>query len=515
MSKEFTLTSTAGRLAVHSFSGILLSYIIAFLGTVVVARLLEPVEFGLLSLALFVPSLLMFLGDFGVSSAVTKYVAESRWRGDGLEGVFIYTGLYFDIALGVVLSLVGLSLSSFITQVVFLKPSVVPLVYLASLQAFTLTIYHFVFSALLGMEKAGATGAMMPMYYMVQYGAGPMLFLYGLGTEGFMIGYVIGPLISAVAASLVLWRGVPPTRPSFAVLKKMMKYGGPVSGGSALITLLGQFYNFMIGRVASPAHIGYYSAATRLSFINGLITSPVRSATFPALSKLDISSESESIKKVFHYSVKFLTVLQVPLGIWFALLSTQIILTIFGKAYSEASLYLALYALLWLYAGTGDLMYQALLLGSGKTGYLGKFLLYGFLGGLAIGSVLIPFWGVLGLQVTLLLNQWPSYFFLMRYAKKVCDVALPLSSLLRIYASSLIGSVPVVFIVFMPVHEYIQIFASAFAMLFVYLLALGKFKALTEGDLTVFENSCSGLPHGDRMAHIAVLVVRRFLHSTS
>ncbi len=54
------------------------STIILAIASIMIARLLGPSDYGLYSIALIIPSLMLMFTDFGVDSALTKFSAQYK-----------------------------------------------------------------------------------------------------------------------------------------------------------------------------------------------------------------------------------------------------------------------------------------------------------------------------------------------------------------------------------------------------------------------------------------------------
>jgi len=58
------------------FYGLIISTIISALGIIFLARLLSPSEIGILAIAVVAPNLFALLRDWGVNSAMTRFIAK-------------------------------------------------------------------------------------------------------------------------------------------------------------------------------------------------------------------------------------------------------------------------------------------------------------------------------------------------------------------------------------------------------------------------------------------------------
>ena len=99
----------------HLFWGIATSTIISAVGVVLVARLLSPSEYGIVTIALTAPNLIMIFRDWGVNAAMIKYVAQYNAENKPANVKSILAaGLVFELALGLSLSFISFLLSGFL-----------------------------------------------------------------------------------------------------------------------------------------------------------------------------------------------------------------------------------------------------------------------------------------------------------------------------------------------------------------------------------------------------------------
>src|SRR5208283_202688 len=122
----------------HLLWGLVVSTIISAAGTIVIADLLGPNNFGLYAIALTAPNLISTFREWGVPTAMIKYSAQYNIENNTakIRSVLI-SGLLFEIILGVSLALLSFVLSPFLA-LTFSRPTIVPLIQIASF--FILTV---------------------------------------------------------------------------------------------------------------------------------------------------------------------------------------------------------------------------------------------------------------------------------------------------------------------------------------------------------------------------------------
>ena len=90
----------------HMLWGLAASTVISAVGTIIISILLGEDNFGLYSIALMAPNLIMLFRDWGVSFAMIRYTAQNNAENktENIKGIFL-SGLIFETVLGVALSL--------------------------------------------------------------------------------------------------------------------------------------------------------------------------------------------------------------------------------------------------------------------------------------------------------------------------------------------------------------------------------------------------------------------------
>ena len=120
------------------------------------------------------------------------------------------------------------------------------------------------------------------------------------------------------------------------------------------------------------AIIGNYNVALNFVVLITFFATPVMTMLFPAFSKLDSQKDKETLKYVFQFSVKYATLVVVPVAAMVITLAQPAIGTIFQDKYVQAPLFLALLAVRYLYTAFGNLSMINLINGQGYTTFLLK-----------------------------------------------------------------------------------------------------------------------------------------------
>ena len=191
--------------------------------------------------------------------------------------------------------------------------------------------------------------------------------------------------------------------------KSLFKYGLPVSIGAILLTFLTQFYSYILAiYVSDNATIGNYAVALNFVVLITFFATPVTTMLFPAFSKLDPKKDKALFGKIFQYSVKYASIIVVPVAVLVMALAQPGITAIFQDRYVQAPLFLVLLSITYLYTAFGSLSASNLIIGQGYTTFNLKMSILTIAIGFPLSFILISNFGVIGLIVSSLTVSLPS-----------------------------------------------------------------------------------------------------------
>ncbi|UCH32478.1 MAG: oligosaccharide flippase family protein, partial [Candidatus Bathyarchaeota archaeon] len=364
MAKTVEMAKVSMRGGFHVFWGLAVSTIISAVGVVFLARLLTPAELGLVTVAWVAPNLLQNFRNWGINSAMIKYTAQYRAEGNigNLKNI-ILAGWFFELLMGVLLSLILYLLSGYLATSVFNRPELEPLLQVISFTVFTGALLITAQSVFTGFERMEFYSFTLIARALFKAVLAPLMVIFGFGVLGVIVGSTAGLLIAGVLSVGIMYFAIrkrfqkpSDEKPSFtADLKSMLKYGLPLSITTILLGVRTQFFNFLLAIYVSDALIGNYQVALNFSVLISFFSMPILTVLFPAFSKLNAEKETETVKRIFQFSVKLSAFLVVPAAALIIALSVPAISTLFGVQYEFAPLYLALNAVSYLFSAFGNL----------------------------------------------------------------------------------------------------------------------------------------------------------------
>ncbi len=449
INKATEMAKVSAKGGFHLLWGLVASTVISSIGTIVIAVLLGPANYGLYAVALTAPNLIAIFRDWGINTAIIKYSAKYNSENDvaNIRSIFV-SGLAFEVLLGLSLSVLCFVLSPFLATTLH-RTTITPLIQILSFSILTGGLVNAATAAFTGMETMHLNSVVLVIQSVVKTGVIVGLVLLGLGTLGAATGFTMAVLVAGISGLILIWimykSLAKPTHSRLEIIattKTMLNYGLPLSVGTIILGFLTMFYGYALAfYVTDNAIIGNYNVALNFVVLITFFASPVTTMLFPAFSKLDFHKDKETLKNIFQYSVKYASLVVVPVTALVMALAQPAIGTIFQNKYEQAPFFLILLSVTYLYTALGNLSAVNLLNGQGYTTYNLKLGVLTAAIGFPLGFVLISNFGVNGLIVTGLVAGLPSLVISLRFIKTHFGVSVDWLSSARILLSSAVAAI--------------------------------------------------------------------------
>ncbi|MFQ6081226.1 MAG: flippase [Candidatus Bathyarchaeia archaeon] len=469
------------------FTGNASQLIVLAIGSIIVARLLGPENYGLLSLSLVIPSILAGLIDLGVNSSLTRFSARLRAEGKAqLAAGMLRSGFLFKLLIGVAMSATCFIFSDALATHVLNRPGMGFLVRIASSLILFQTIFTTLNSAFIGLDRMDGSALIMNAQSVAKTTLSSLLVVLGFSVVGALAGHIAGYMIAGLAGGLIFSRyykglGKPSNNSFSSNLRVMLHYGFPLYLSALILLIRGQYQTVILAFFTSNVEIGNLGIATNLSSMMNVLIFPL-AVLFPAFSK--VSPNSNELKKTFKLAVKYTALFTVPAAVLVATLSKDLVYTLYGHSYSSAPTFLSLYILTFLYTGAGSIVITYLFSGIGETSTVFKCNLINLLVFLPLAPTLTMLYGVPGLIVAFLISGLTSLAYGLFIATKKIQVNLDLKASSRIYLSSFLSAIPLLaFLHISPLHGLPNVLTSGSLFLLTYLTLIPLTGAITHTDL--------------------------------
>jgi O-antigen/teichoic acid export membrane protein len=300
----------------------------AFISNIILARMLAPADFGLISLGLLAFQPVLIVTDSALPQAFLQSRADAR-RAAGTTSVLVpIAGLVLCVAVVLAAPL----LASF-----FNEPALAPVVMALGL-AYVLHAVGRVPAAVLEKRLAYRERAVPELVGPLAQAAvsvGLAVASGGrLGVWALAWGYVAQWAAWATTAWVLAdWR--PSWEFDRRVAREMLGYARDIIGVGVLVMLIRNLDNAAIGRLQGAEELGVYALAFNLSQVPATVVSTTVSRTlFPAFAQLQ--GQVEALREVHRQTAKIVAVLVFPLAAGLAVAAPDFVPAAYGEQWLQA-----------------------------------------------------------------------------------------------------------------------------------------------------------------------------------
>jgi len=438
----------------------------ALLASVVVVRYLEAKGYGQYSIVFAYLSFFQILTGLGIDTIVIKELSINHLNRERLVGNAILMKLAF--------SLLAVITACIIAQFMGYSHEIRLLIYMASLSML------FSFNSLyVGILQVNFKA----MYYAVPELVVSLisscvmillaLFKYSLGYFVFAQAATIIPLTFFYRYYAHHATGFKPSYSiDFNIWKSLLLDSWPIFFSSVFITINMRIDQVMLYDMLGANSLGLYSALVRIVESLNIIPSLFMVSVYPMLCS-NFAKSPATFSKICGYSFKYMSILIIPGSIMAFLLSKQILSTLYGNSFADASsaFSILMFSEIFVFLGVvnGSIFYA-----SGLQKILLIFPILGALSNIAFNIILIPRYGIAGASLSTLL----SYSIGIPLQYYITDTRQITRDYLRSMIKPLISSIPMVlFVYYCSSYNFIFLIFVSIPLVFIPLIltkCLGK-----------------------------------------
>lgn len=368
------------------------SRLLGLIRLTILARLLLPDDFGLITIVTLVVTSIWVLSDMGAAASV---IQRSR-----LSPVFVHTAWHINWLRGLVLAGVCW-LSAPWVAMFFDHPELHSLLQWASL-----------IPLIQGFESLGMTLLKRELEFrqrayldfareIVNTSVAILLAIYWQGGAAVILWGMIAGSTVATVFSYFLHAYRPAFQFSLSAVRKIWSYGGYLMGAGILIFAMTNLDDFLVGKMLGIEQLGYYSIAfTFAGILTNQLVLVFNNVMFPAFS--EIQSDDLRILRVLSLSGRLMSGVLTPVVGFVAIFPDQLVDFVFGEKWvPAASALLVLLCMGWI-RGIAT-VFGPVLLAKGRTALIHRMKWIEF--GLFISTIVpaVHYFGIVGAASVLLL----------------------------------------------------------------------------------------------------------------
>jgi len=254
-----------------------LRFVLSMVGTVILARLLTPQDYGLIGMVAVVTGFISIYKDLGLASATIQRPT--------ITAAQISTLFWINVALSLVVTFVCILVAPVLSW--FYGESKLIWITIASAFGFTLSGLAVQHEALLRRQMRFVVISLISVLAMVTgYAVGILLAWNGYQYRALVFSQLTLVATNTIGIFFVCrWRPGLPQRNTG--VSSMIKFGGNFTGFSTINYFSRNLDNLLIGKVWGPFQLGLYNRAYQLMMLPiDQINEPITSVAVPALSRL-------------------------------------------------------------------------------------------------------------------------------------------------------------------------------------------------------------------------------------
>lgn len=317
-----------------TFIGKMAEVVIKYIYMIVIARMLGVESFGLFMLGFTIMSLAGLISRLGLESGVIKYVSLYNGVSDRprMKGAIVQS-LKFSILTSIIIGLVFLLMSSFLSVHIFKKPQLAHVLIILTLSIPFLTLSVVTLAATRGFQvmkyMAYGMGCFLPI---ANLSLAVLLLHFGFGVKGVAAAYLMSTFLTSILSIRFLKKVFPDFWDIKALpeTKQLLRFSIPL-----LVVLFFHFIimwtdTLMLGRFRLSEDVGIYNVAMRSALLAAMILTSFNSIFAPVIADLYNRNKIHELENVLKITSKWIYTASLPLVFLMVFLSKEI-MAIFGQ----------------------------------------------------------------------------------------------------------------------------------------------------------------------------------------
>ena len=451
----------------------------------VLTKILSIQEYGIWALIVVTANFVPMLVTLGLPSAMIRFLAPAKNKDDIREGyysialVVLGVSLIASFILFLLVHLIATDLLGNNSTVAFLLPFIT----LAASYYVVPTTYFRTFQQ----AKRFSVVSLLQAFLYVMFIAAFVLF--GFGLAGAAFGYLIDLLLVSIISTYYVLKDIGAFLPSFAELKKYLRYGLPLVPTNISSWALSVSDRYIITFFLGVAWVGYYSPGYQLGNIIVLFVMPFAILVPTVLYEHYDTQRLDDVTTILRYSVKYFLAAAVPAAFILSLLSKAILIALTTPTIAANSYMITPFTALSSVLFGVFTITMTVLTFEKKTGILGTIWVLGAALNIGFNLVLVPYFGIIAAALTTVLGYGFVFGITSIYSVKRMRLGVDFGFILKsIFASLVISS----FVLAWHVSGFLSISALIVVCAIVYSAIMFALKGFTASEIRFFSGVLTG-----------------------
>lgn len=385
------------------------SFIIAFIYTVYMARYLGVEDFGLLSFALALISIIGIFADLGLNTLMTRELSRDKFLTrkyvNNIFSVKLVLLSVLLIATALIINLLGYPQKT-IYVIYFIVLSLISTTFSGTFYSLFQAYENLKYQSIGGILNSGLMliGVLIVVYYKLSVVEFALLYL--------IVGMIV--LVYCLYITSIDFI-MPKIGDDWDFDKEMIKLALQFGLIGIFSTVYVWIDSLMLFFMQGNQAVGLYNVAYRIVLVLLFIPIVINTAIFPVMSRM--YGKSGKLKKIVEKYFKLMLLIGIPLGVGGTLLSNKIILLIFGVEYAGSIP--ALQILIWATVCTfANAAFVQLFQSTNKQMLVTKVTGIGMVENIILNLAIIPTFSYIGASINTLITEFTVAILLIIAANK-------------------------------------------------------------------------------------------------
>lgn len=313
--------------------------------------------------------------------------------------------------------------------------------------------------------------------------------LFGEGIVGAVFGVLLRSFFVSLAAFLVIFSQIGFKVPSFCHLKEYLTFGLPTIPGNLSSWVVNSSDRYVISMLLGTAAVGFYSPGYSLGNLVRMFVAPLSFMLPVVLSKYYDEQDTNTVKTILSYSLKYFLAFSIPSVVGLSLLSKPILSVLSTpEIASQGYLITPFVALSALFSGTYSIITQIIVMEK-KTKVIGTMWIFSATLNLGLNFLFIPFMGILGAAFTTVIAFMLNLIFTSSYSFRKFKFDMNIGFIFKSIVASLF-MLPIIFLI--APADLMDIVLTVILCALTYFAILGGLKGFGRGEIQFFKESFKG-----------------------
>jgi O-antigen/teichoic acid export membrane protein len=321
---------------------------------VILARLLNPDDYGLLFLSISIFTVISLFSKLGLAKSTARYISEYKNSSQSQIPYIIRFSLLMNIILITVVTALTILFNDLISKIVG-ESEMASILLFGSVFIFSNSIFIYSRIVLQGYEAIEwssfihIAGSLSKPIFAIGF------VVLGFGTIGALYGYILGYFVGGVVGLYIIYVGIYKKIESAPAMEeglaqRIAEYAIPLTATDTAEILDKEIDTILVGLLLSPVAVSFYVIGKQ---VTQLATTPMKALGFtlsPTLGAEKASGNIEHATKIFETAFVHSLLIYIPAAAGLLILSEPLVELVFGEEYLGAVpvlQVLAIYSILW------------------------------------------------------------------------------------------------------------------------------------------------------------------------